>query len=541
MEKIAKKIQYLLWLFLISISVKSQTIIPQEKKGKWGYVKQSNPKKFVIKPKYQQAEPFGKFLDSSRAFVKNNNLYGVIDLKGKWLIKPTYDSIYQQKKINEIFIFGRRGENNFLLNKKGEINSPEFSSLEPLNKEVFIFSKNKQLGLMLRKNEQFEVILPAEYENLGVANFKNTLFYVRKNGKVKFYDLTKQKFSQEYDRYNSIRVRDTLNERGRISYLVVEKERKKGLLDENLQTILPIEFNRIEQFRANEKVFFQVYKEGKAGLYNEQGKNILPIEFSLISSSFPYIIAQKDNLLGCYDQNGRQILSHLYEDIRFWKEQNAFLVTKEKLQGILSPEEKIISPILYTNLIRLNYQEPYYILASQEKQKSLLVFENNKTEKIHKENFEDLRQVEISPIVLIGKLKGKESLYLLENKKLQKILKEEFDQIEKLNKKYYWVRNRGKKYLLDKKTEKLIPLPEYTLLKDGQETYPISKREYKKYAEGQEQDTFYLEQEDKAFFWNVNTQKLIPTEKVKPFEKEEQNKVKTKPKRENKPKKMKKK
>ncbi|MFN3316061.1 MAG: hypothetical protein ACK40K_04555, partial [Raineya sp.] len=84
---------------------------------------------------------------------------------------------------------------------------------------------------------------------------------------------------------------------------------------------------------------------------------------------------------------------------------------------------------------------------------------------------------------------------------------------------YYWVRNKAKNYLLEKNTEKLILLPEYTLLKDGEETYQADRRERKKYAEGQEKGTFYVEQDDKAFFWNIKTQKLTPTEKIVPFEK----------------------
>lgn len=495
-----------------------QDLVPKQKKNKWGYSK-TNSNKFAIKAKFDVALPFGKMLDSNRAFVKSTN-YGVIDTKGKWLIKPNYDTIFEQKKINEWFLLAKKGQETFILNKKGEIISEGFSSLEPLNKEVFIFSKNKQLGLMLRKNEKYEIILPAEYRNLGVANFKNTLFYARKDNKVKFYDLNTKKFSEEYDNYANIKIRDTSEIRSTKSYLVVEKNNKKGLIDEKLNLILNLEYNQINRFRTTEnEVLFEVSKNGKKGLLNEKAQVVLPIEFDVIYYTQPYFVAFKDNFFGCYDPQGKQILSHLYEDIRLWKEQNVFLVTKEKLQGIVSKEEKIILPILYSNLMRITYDTPCFILATKPKEKEILMFENNKIEKIHTENYEDLRQAELNPIKLIGKLKSKENVYVLENKKLKKLFKNDYDKIEMFNAEYYWVRNKAKNYFLEKNTEKLILLPQYTLLKDGEETYQVDRRERKKYAEGQEEGTFYLEQEDKAFFWNVKTQKLSPTEKIVPFEK----------------------
>lgn len=503
----------------------TQDLEPKQKKDKWGYTKKENPKKFVIKAKFSEAYPFGKFLDSNKAFVKSANLFGVIDKKGKWLVKPTYDTIIEQKKLGEVFLVAKKSNETFLLNKKGEIISEGFNSLEPLNKEVFIFSKNKFLGLMLRKNEKYEIILPAEYKNLGPVNFNNTLFFARKESNVKFYDLPTKKFSEEYDKYTSIRIRNTSTLKDKKTYMVVEKDKKKGLLDEKMNVIIALEYNQINQFRTNRdnEILFEVRKEGKKGLINENGETILATEFSAIYYNDTYLMAFKDNFFGCYDLAGKQILNHLYEDIRFWKEQNVFLVSKEKLQGIVSLEEKIVLPILHTDLSRLNYENPCYIVSTKDKKKSIFVFENNKIEKIYKEDFEDIRFLEMKPLQVIIRHKAKENVYVIEDKKIRKLYKNDYDKIEPLNKGYYLVSNKAKKYLLDKKTEKLTALPKYTLLKDGQEQYQVGKRESKKYAEGQEEGTFYIEQGEKAFFWNIKTQKLLPTEKIIPFEKEKNN------------------
>ena len=520
----------------------AQNLEPKQKKNKWGYSK-TNSNKFAIKAKFDAALPFGKMLDSNRAFVRSGSNYGVIDAKGKWLVKPIYDSIFEQKKIGEAFVLAKKGEDNFILSKKGEIISEGFKSLEPLNKEVFIFSKNKQLGLMLRRNDKYELILPAEYDNLGAVNFNNNLFFVRKEGKVKFYEFNSKKFSEEYDKYSSIRVRDTGNIRERKTYMVVEKNKKKGLLDEKMNLLIAIEYNDINRFRVGNEneVLFEINKERKKGLIDDTGKTILAAEFDAIYHNQSYFVAMKNGLFGCYDYNGKQILSHLYEDIRFWKEQNLFLVTKEKKQGLVSTEEKVVLPLLYTDLSRITYQNPTYIVSIKDNKKSIWVFEENKIEKIHKDEFEDIRFLENNPTLVIIKSKNKENVFAVENKQLKKLYKNDYDKIEKFNKEYYLVRNKGKNHLLDKKSEKLFVLPEYSLLKDSEDTYQVGRKEHKKYTEGQEEGTFYIEQENKAFFWNVKTQKLAPTEKVKPFEKEKQNEdkievePKTKPKKENQP------
>lgn len=522
-----RKIIFVFVNILIAVNVSfGQEIVPQEKKGKWGYVKKENTKKFIIKAKFQEAKPYGKFLDSNRAIVRQKKQYGVIDQKGKWLIKPIYDTIFEQRKLGEAYLLAKKNDENFFLNSKGEIVSEGFKSFEPLNKENIIFSKNKQFGLIQKQNEKYEIILAPEYESIGVANFANTLFFLKKENQVQFYELKTKKFSEKYDKYTNIRVRDSVNSRERKVFLVVEKEGKKGLIDENFNQILPIEYNQITRFRADKdkEILFEIRKQGKIGIVNASGKIILPAEFDLVYYNHPYLTPLKNGYFGCYNLKGEQILNHIYEDIRFWKEQNVFLVSKDKLQGLVSLEEKIVAPIVYQNLFRVSFQNPCYILATKDKEKNILVLENNKIDKIHNENFEDLRQIHIKPIVFIGKQKSKENIYSLENRQLKKKLKAEFDKIEKFNKEYYWVQNKAKKYLLDKKTEKLILLPEYTLIKDGAETYKIQRGkeiEIKKYAEGQSTETIYLENKEKAFFFNPKTQELKETKKVN-VEKEEE-------------------
>jgi len=138
-------------------------------------------------------------------------------------------------------------------------------------------------------------------------------------------------------------------------------------------------------------------------------------------------------------------------------------------------------------------------------------------QQISQEDFEELTAIEPPQLKFIGKMKGKVNVYLLDEKKLKKTLKNDYDEVNTFNKTFYKVRNKGKQYLLDKKTEKLIALPPHTLLLNEDALYMTQDRKFKKYTEGQPEGTFYLEQDEKAFFWNINTQQLTPTEKIVPF------------------------
>ena len=116
------------------------TIFPAEKKGKWGYINTKG--KFVIKPVFDSAMPF----DNIFAIVKCNDKYGVINRAAIYKITPLYDKIskyilcggecYYITEIN-----GKRGlmdgEFNILLEPTSYIDITPFCSE---NKNFFVCS-----------------------------------------------------------------------------------------------------------------------------------------------------------------------------------------------------------------------------------------------------------------------------------------------------------------------------------------------------------------------------------------------------------------
>jgi|GEM_PF-5090003 len=459
----------------------SQNLIPAEKKGKWGFLKEGS-KKFAIKPSFQEVMPFGKMLSEGKAFVKQSGQWGVIDTKGKWLIKPAYNTLFQLKKAQIVWLLAKSGKEKFILNSNGEKITPAFSDFEPYNQKVFLVVKDKMWGLWWYENNTFTEILPMEYERVGIANEDLDVFYAQKEKKVKFYNIRSKKFSEEYDKHRLLKVATREDStRRRMAYLLVERQSKKGLLNpSDFKMILPLAFDEIRQIpNQQNKILFEVAQNGLLGIFDNQGKEILPISFDRFSFLYKdLILATKNAQWGAYNYEGKQVLSHLYQDIRYWKDANVFAVQKDTLHGIVSYEEKNILPINYQAVDILSFEKPIYIRITQ---------------------------------------KRKQKIVILEGEKVLPYLKDEYEKIQSFNEKYWYAQNLLKKMLIDKKTQKIWLLPPHTRIEDGKRLYMTmvdSQRVMKPFAENQPEGTFYLENEEKAFFWRPNENKLIPTNKV---------------------------
>lgn len=472
-------------LFAISLyfsGALSQSLVPAEKKGKWGFIKEGS-QKFVIKPKFEAVMPFGKMLSSEKAFVKQTSKWGIIDTKGKWLIKPTYDTIFQLKKAQISWAIAKKEKLKVLLNDKGESISPTFSDFEPYNASIILVVKDKLWGLWQYENGTISEILPTKYEAVGMVNDNLDVFYIKESQKVKFFNIFTKQFSEEYDNHFILRVanrEDTL--RKHTTYLIVGRENKKGLLrPTDFQLILPIEFSEIRTvpYYVSQKTLFEVYRNGLYGIYDGEGKEVLSVQFGRLSYIYQdMILAMKNLLWGAYSKEGKQILSHLYQDIRYWKDPHLFVATKDSLQGLINYEEKNILPFNYQAIDILSFEKPFYIRLTQKKKQKIVIYDGEK----------------IVPY-----------------------LKEEYEKIQSFNEKYWYAQNLLKKMLIDKQTQKAWTIPPHTRLEDGKRFYTAlvdSQKVLKRFAENQPEETLYLENNDKAFFWIPTKNKLTPTAKI---------------------------
>lgn len=191
------------------------------KKPLWGYVNPSTGK-WVVKPRYTEAEPFRQGADGKpRALVAKGNLKGflgvdgnplgagivfesiepmmagnnlIVSVKGKkGIVSP--DGVYLHKpELTEISPLGDEGYVITLKGKKGIISPDGQSVVEPLYSDidtseegVFIVNKGGKKGLLSRNGEM--LLQPSKFEDITRLN---NYWKVKKGNKVGLFDPSKR-------------------------------------------------------------------------------------------------------------------------------------------------------------------------------------------------------------------------------------------------------------------------------------------------------------------------------------------------------------
>jgi hypothetical protein len=153
------------------------TILPAEKKGKWGYVNAKG--KFLIKPVFDSAMPY----DNMFAIVKCNDKYGVIDRAANYKLTPLYD------KISKYILCG--GECNYMveINGKKGLTDDKFNILlEPTtyidiapfcsdNKNFFVCNTGDK-KVFYSHNPLFPQFPPSQYDDI-IWSKNDSCFFLR--------------------------------------------------------------------------------------------------------------------------------------------------------------------------------------------------------------------------------------------------------------------------------------------------------------------------------------------------------------------------
>lgn len=106
------------------------------------------------------------------------------------------------------------------------------------------------------------------------------------------------------------------------SYLIVTKDKKKGLFNEAAETIIPIQFDQVERLYNS---YWLVNKKGQKGIYHSSGKIILTPIFDNIMHPYAVwvpnaeFIVQNQRLYGIYNDKGEMVIPTQYDTISFQK------------------------------------------------------------------------------------------------------------------------------------------------------------------------------------------------------------------------------
>ncbi|GAA0176677.1 hypothetical protein SH2C18_00540 [Clostridium sediminicola] len=261
----------------------------------YGYINRKG--KFILKPKYQNANDFNKF---NIAIVQENNLTGAINPKGEYVIKPIYDNINSFKEGRATYILnGNMG----VMDEKGNIMT---------NKPYNYVGDYKESRAMI-----------------GILNSTNsyTYGYIDRFGN----EIIPPKFSQANDFIDGV-------------VLVKIKDKKYALIDLYGNIINTYNYEIVSQYGNGLMVFSKSYGD-KSGYINIKGQVVIKPIYSFaggFKDGFA-VVSTEDGYNGPYgviDQNGNYIFQPIYSKIYYLGESRFAL-------GMPIGEDKFTSPSIY--------------------------------------------------------------------------------------------------------------------------------------------------------------------------------------------------
>ena len=337
-----------------------------------------------------EEEPYEYF-----ALYSIDEKVGVVDKKGKTLIKPEYTTVYIPNQSKEVF-FCYIDEEYKVLDSKGKDIFTEFSNVYPIlisdtslemEKHVLCYEENGKCGLVDFEGKKLTGPI---YEKVESLKNKPGCILVKKDGlygvldsygntivDIKYNSVKSDEFCSETEGYlktgyivtektttgiiygyidyngkmlvepkyeNITRALEYQNEDD--VYLIFMNKGKKGVI-KNQKVIIKPTFQAINYYDQSD--VFIVNKNGKYGFYDNEGDEILKASFSAYSIAGDYISVKKDEDMMLYDLHGNLVNSNNYRSISETGNPSYFIAQDEQgYYSIISKETEIKNN--YTNI-----------------------------------------------------------------------------------------------------------------------------------------------------------------------------------------------
>lgn len=242
-----------------------------------------------------------------------------------------------------------------------------------------VITNGKKFGIATTKGK---IAVPLNYDFISFIPFPidwDSNDYQNNNGKIK-NPIPKQILvmasldgKQGYINYaNQIVVPiiwDRIDGTADKGFTRVWQSNKTGVIDLNGNTIVPVEYHRIDSLSLAYN-HFTVYKNNKYGLYDKQGNQVLPTEYDEIIEVESSIVVKKADEIAVYDKNVKPILpfSDKYKAIKNYLF-NDFLVvtTHNDKQGLMNNKGKLIIPAQYSQISNLGFYGNFWIVTKNDK------------------------------------------------------------------------------------------------------------------------------------------------------------------------------
>lgn len=378
-------------------------LLPIKIKNLWGYINLEG--KLIIPPTYAVAG----FFSEDMAAVVHNDKFGFISKANKFIVEPIYDEVtdfnYGRSVIEKDGKFGMIDRNGY------SIFEPIFEELGTVSEGKVIARKDSLYGYYSKNRIS---LIPERFEE--AESFENQQAHVRIQGKEAIIDsvgsFVVKPFYDEVDFFTDSLIIFIENEKYGICNLdcnpileanyeyigklmdnraIIVDQGKIGFLNENGVIIIPPSYDIYPNYQSYSNFkdgLAKVRKNGKAGLIDKNGKTFVPFnygEIGLISDIIAYKkndkwgyfdkmgkerinmnygyaesfrngcgIITKDSLMGVIDLAEKPIIQNVFSSIRWFEKTDFLLVETGGIFGLYDTEGKILIPVTYQSIIKVN-------------------------------------------------------------------------------------------------------------------------------------------------------------------------------------------
>ncbi len=281
--------------------------------------------KVRLKDKWGLITPSGKEVLSLEYDSIRSYQYGRLALKksNKWFfitenLFPVNDSVYDM--VSDFFSAGALVKKNgkwSLIDRQGKVLLTGMDSL--LYHGGKLFGKNTEKWFLLSEEN--------DSEQFSEINFKDeiNLSRVKKDGKWALYDFENSRFLIA-PTYTSIEF--ISNDK-----FLVKKGGKFGLIDQDRNSLIPIEYNKLEWQPGYRNNLF-IAEKGAFKLVNEKNKVILNSSKPILRQCKLFIL-KDDKKLYLYEADGDLIYEDKVDSIYVMKSSNFFAIRKKGKWGLM--------------------------------------------------------------------------------------------------------------------------------------------------------------------------------------------------------------
>lgn len=300
---------------------------------------------------------------------------GVIDKKGKQIIKPEYMHIYIPNQSKDVFVCFKDESSYSIFDKDGKDIFTQYDSVYPIvissnslemEKKVLSYEKDGKYGLIDYDGKK---ITDAIYEEVVSLPNKPGCIRVKKDG---LYGVLDSKGNTIIDvKYNSVKGDEYSSEKDgylRTGYIISEKTSSGiiyGYVDYTGKMIIEPKYESITRALEYEDddVYLIFMDRGKKGVIKNKKELIKPKYQSIVYYNTPNIfIVDRNGKYGFFDNNGKEILKTEYES--YSVAGNYISVTKDNAMLLFDLHGNLVNTNKYKSIIETN--NPAYFIAQAE-------------------------------------------------------------------------------------------------------------------------------------------------------------------------------